>query len=123
MWGGGDGAGRGWEIFTRNRRKPRIERLGFIIGRFFNIVGRGVLTLLFYEDPHILPPSLFFNFSPPPPPPYIPLNTPSCHLQPPSHSSFCSFCSHCFWAKKIRFLASNFLILASNRFTVPQIFL
>ena len=113
---------RGWEIFTRNRGKPKIEGLGFIMGgRFFNIVGRGVLTLLFHGNPHILPPSLFFNFSTPPTP-HIPSNTPSCHLQPPSHCSFCFFVLTLSEQKKYVFLASNFLILASNRFSVPQFF-
>ena len=80
MWGWG----RGWEIFTRNGVKPRMAGgLGFIMGgSFFNIVGRGVLTLLFHEKTPILPPSLFFKFCPPssplthtflPPPTPLPL--------------------------------------------------
>ena len=83
MWGWG----RGWEIFTRNGVKPRMGGgLGFIMGgSFFNIVGRGVLTLLFHEKTPILPPSLFFRFCRP----SSPSHTLSCHLKRPSHCFFC----------------------------------
>ena len=45
----------GWEIFTRNGEGARNEGVGFIMGdgkilKSLYIVGRGVLTPLFYED-------------------------------------------------------------------------
>ena len=79
-----------WEIFTKNDGntkndgKPEVEGLFFTgwDGKFLkslDIVGRGVLTALFYEDPPLptLPPfshfvqpfspSLPYHLQPPPP--------------------------------------------------------
>ena len=55
-----NGYNGGWEIFTRNGGRARGGEVGFIMGGMGNfksldIVDRGVLTPLFYEDPTILP--------------------------------------------------------------------
>ena len=72
----------GWKIFTRNAGKPGMEGGWFYnreMGKALYIVGRGVPTLLFYEDPPTLPtPPHFSNFVTHPSPPPLP-----CHLQPP----------------------------------------
>ena len=57
----------GWEIFTRNRGEARDGRaVGFAMRddkylKSLDIVERGVLTPLFYEDPSILPIPPFSN--------------------------------------------------------------
>ena len=68
----------GWEIFTRNGEGARNEGVGFIMGdgkilKSLYIVGRGVLTPLFYED---LLYCLFRLFQ-------MLKKKISCHLQPP----------------------------------------
>ena len=58
----------GWKIFTRNREVVVLCGDGKFL-RSLYIVGRGVLTPLFYEDPpYIANPPPFSNFVQPPPP-------------------------------------------------------
>ena len=78
--------GLGWEFLLEMGGKPGMgERGGYVMGhgKFLNslyIVGRGVLTPLFSEDPlYWLPP--FFQFCSSLPFPF--------HLQPHPYCSFC----------------------------------
>ena len=81
----------GWKIFTRNAGKPGMEGGWFYngeMGKTLYIVGRGVPTLLFYEDPPILPTQPHFsNFVTHPSPHPLP-----CHLQPPPTLLFLLSC-------------------------------
>ena len=78
----------GWEIFTRNRGEARDGgAVGFAIGddkylKSLDIVERGVLTPLFYEDPSILPIPPFSNV-------VHPLLNFSFIFNPHLHYSFC----------------------------------
>ena len=83
--------GGGSEIFTRNGGKPGMGGWFYNAGygkflKFLDIVDRGVLTPLLYEDLPILPFPLFQMLSTPPPPQF------PCHLQPPPTLFFLLSC-------------------------------
>ena len=69
----------GWKIFTRNAGTPGMEGGWFYnreMGKALYIVGRGVPTLLFYEDPPTLPTHPIFQIlSPTPPRPHFPVTS------------------------------------------------
>ena len=57
-----------------------LDKFGWNLDKFLKslyIVGRGVLTLLFYEDPPILPVASLFKCCPHPPPPSTSLSPPT----------------------------------------------
>ena len=74
----------GWEIFTRNGREARNGGDGKF-SKSLDIVDRGVLIPLFYEDPTMLPSPPFSNVVHPSP--QLP-----CHIQLPPPLFFLLSC-------------------------------